>query len=78
MSPDGADQLVNSPFQGSAAFPRWTDKIHWFEDDLEAYLGIPPSATPALKPLNAISALVSGRIHEDKIRKLKEKVVDIV
>lgn len=51
-----------------------TKVIACFDKDLEDFLGIPEAPRRDLKPLHVVSQLRSGKITDDKIKRLRDKL----
>lgn len=56
----------------------FTDKIHWFDKDLENFLGVSLPARSDLKPLNIIKAYRSNIITAAKIAEFKNIISDLI
>ena len=56
----------------------FTNKIDFFEKDLENYLGIETPKRKDLKPLNVMFQYNNGKIGADKIIEFKEKISNLI
>jgi len=61
-------QVVNSFIESCAI--DCTVKIHYFDNDLESFLGIPKPSRRDLKPINVLSRLHAGEIPDSKLDEL--------
>jgi hypothetical protein len=67
--------MVNSFIESCAT--EWTSEIHYFENDLESFLGIPKPGRRDLKPISVLSRLQAGQIPDSKIDELLSVLEEI-
>jgi hypothetical protein len=56
----------------------FTYKIDHFDDDLESCLEIDLPLRTDLKPVNALICLKDGKITEEKLTELKNKIISLI
>ena len=70
-------QVVNNYINGCAS-SACVGGVHYFEEDIEAFLGIPKPQGPNRKPLNALLAIANGSLAKKKIQELRVLVDSLI
>jgi predicted ATP-dependent endonuclease of OLD family len=50
---------------------KYTQGIHWFDKDIEDYLGVKPARRPNLKPLQVLNSVKNGTVDDAKLQGLE-------
>jgi len=69
-------ELINNFIENSKN--SFTKNIHWFDSDLEGFLGIETPGRKDLKPLNIMSKYHNKEIDPEKIKALKQIITDLI